>query len=189
MFFRALSFATLVLTAPAMAAPITLSPADPQPSAGSLSAGLAVSYAYPSDVRTLEDANGALRKAKKGPPLKGLSYVDNREGDDTLTSRSSKKVAAAISGYIKFDAAGTFEIDVISNDGVAVSIGGQPVALYDEIHACEPAGVQEVVVPVAGWYEIEATYFQRKGTACLMMDWNVGGSMGPVPDSAFAFSK
>lgn len=189
MFLRTLSFATFLFAVPAIGAPITLSPADPQPSAGSLSAGLAVSYAYPSDVRTLEDATNALRKGKKGPPLKGLSYIDNSEGDDTLTSRSSKKVAAGISGYIKFEKAGTFEVDVLSNDGIALSIGGQPVALYDEIHACEPAGVQEVVVPQAGWYAIEATYFQRKGTACLMMDWNVGGSMGPVPDSAFAFSK
>lgn len=189
MFFRTLSIVACLVAGPALAAPITLSPADPQPSAGDLSAGLAVSYAYPSDVRTLDDANSALRKGRSGPPLKGLSYVDNTEGDKTLTSKSSKKVAASISGYIKFDAAGTFEVDVLSNDGIALSIGGQPVALYDEIHACEPAGVQEVVVPQAGWYALEATYFQRKGTACLMMDWNVGGSMGPVPDSAFAFRK
>ena len=186
MHLRALSMIAILSGTTAFAAPVTLSPADPQPNAGDLSPGLAVSYAYPSDVRTLDDASGALRKGRKGPPLKGLSYEDNSEGDLTLTSRSAQKVAAAISGYIRFDAPGTFEIDVFSNDGIMLSIGGQPVALYDEIHACEPAGVQEVVVPEAGWYTIEATYFQRKGTACLMMDWNVDGRMAPVPDGVFA---
>ncbi|MEM7520381.1 MAG: PA14 domain-containing protein [Pseudomonadota bacterium] len=189
MLYRTLPFAFVLLGSTALAAPVTLTPADPQPKAGDLAQGLAVAYAYPSDVRTLDDASSALRKARSGPPLKGLSYVDNSEGDKTLTSRSAQKVAASISGYIRFEAAGTFEIDVLSNDGIAVSIGGQPVALYDEIHACEPAGVQEVIVPTAGWYEIEATYFQRKGTACLMMDWDVGGGMAPVPDAAFAFMK
>ena len=183
---RSLCLVAMFSGTTALAAPVTLTPADPQPDAADLTPGLAVSYAYPKDVRTLEDASDALRKGREGPPLKGLSYEDNAEGDLTLTSRSAQKVAAAISGYIRFDAPGTYEIDFFSNDGIMASIGGQPVALYDEVHACEPAGVQEVVVPEAGWYALEATYFQRKGTACLMMDWNVDGRMAPVPDSAFA---
>ncbi len=187
MFNRALPLVALLLATPALSAPLTLSPADPQPEAGDLSPGLAVSYAYPNDVRTLEDASSALRKARKGPPLRGLSYEDNTEGDLTLTARTGKKVAASISGFIKFDAAGTFEVNVISNDGVMVNIGGQQIAMFDGIHACEPAGVQEVSVPEAGWYALEATYFQRKGSACLEMDWNSSGTMGPVPDGAFAY--
>lgn len=188
MFIRALPLFCLLSATAVSAAPLTLSPADPQPSAGDLTPGLAVSYAYPGDVRTLSDASDALSKARSGPPLKGLSYLDGSENDLTLTSKSAQKVAASISGYIRFDTAGTFEVDVLSNDGIALSIGGQPVALYDEIHACEPAGVQEVLVPEPGWYALEATYFQRKGSSCLMMDWDIGNGMEPVPDSAFAFS-
>jgi len=184
--FRIASIIALLLTTSAYAEPLTLVPADPQPSDGDLAPGLAVTYAYPGEVRTLEAATAALAKGRAGPALRGLSYEDNAEGDNTLTSRKAKKVAAGISGFIRFDAAGTFEVNVISNDGVMASIGGQQIALYDGIHACEPAGVQEVTVPEAGWYTLEATYFQRKGTACLIMDWNVGGDMSPVPDSAFA---
>jgi len=177
-----------LLAAPVLAAPLTLVPADPQPDAGDLKPGLAVSYAYPKEVRTLDQADSALRKAKPGPALVGLSYLDGDDGDITLTSKSHKKVAAQITGYLQFESAGTFEIDFFSNDGIRVELGGQQVALYDEVHACESAGLQEVEVPVAGWYEITATYFQRKGTACLMMDWNADGAIGPVPDSAFAYS-
>lgn len=181
--------AALLLAVPAFAQPVTLSPSDPQPKAGDLSPGLAVSYGYPGDVRTLADAKKGLKKARRGPALRGLSYADNKEGDLTLTSRKSQKVAAEISGYIKFDAPGTYKVNIFSNDGIVASIGGQQVALYDDIHACEPAGRQEVIVPKAGWYPIEATYFQRKGTACLTMDWNVGGSMAQVPDAAFAHKE
>lgn len=178
-----------LLAGPAFAAPLTLTPADPQPDASDLAPGLAVKYAYPGEVRTLQAATAAVRKGRAGPPLRGLSYEDNAEGDLTLTSRKAQKVAASISGFIRFDAAGTFEVNMISNDGILASIGGQQVALYDGIHACEPAGVQEVTVPEPGWYALEATYFQRKGTACLVMDWNVGGSMAPAPDDAFAHLK
>jgi hypothetical protein len=189
MFSFTLPLVALLLAGPAFAAPVTLSPADPQPSAGSLKPGLAVAYAYPRDVKTLANAKSALKSAEKGPALKGMSYADTTAGDLTLTSKSAEKVAAAISGFIRFDAPGTFKVNVISNDGVMASIGGKEIAYNDDIHACEPAGVKEVIVPVAGWYAFEATYFQRKGTACLEMDWNAGGRMGLVPDSAFAHSK
>ncbi|MGJ8629366.1 MAG: PA14 domain-containing protein [Sulfitobacter sp.] len=176
--------ATFIAVA-AHAEPLALTLADPQPDAGDLTPGLAVAYAYES-VRTLAEAEEALEDARSGPPLKGLSYEDNNDGDLTLTAKSAQKVAASISGFIRFDAAGTYEVDTLSNDGLVLTIGGQEVAYYDDVHACEPSGVMEVAVPEAGWYALEATYFQRKGSACLSMDWNVGGTLAPVPDEAFA---
>lgn len=177
----------LLLPASAFAAPLTLSPADPQPSDGSLSPGLAVVYAFPGDVRTVKDARKALkRKSKEGPPLAGLSYDDNSRGDLTLTSGKAMKVAAAISGYIRFDAAGTYVLDFLNNDGLEISIGGQIVGDYDEVHSCGYAGEIEVTVPKAGFYPLDATYFQRKGTACLMMEWGPDSDgLELVPDSAF----
>lgn len=180
----------LCLALPAHAQGLALAPADPQPSAAALAEGLAVSYAYPSQIRTLADAARALEKAKPGEPLIGLSYLDGSDGEITLTSDSAHKVAAAISGYIRFDAPGSYALEVISNDGVEVTIGGQQVAFFDGIHGCESAGVTQVQVPQAGWYPLKATYFQRKGSACLLMDWTPpGGEMEPVPDEAFAYSR
>lgn len=179
----------LFLAGPALAGTLTLTPADPQPQEGALAPGLAVSYAFPSKLRTLADADSALSDAKPGKPLVGLSYLDGDDGDPTLTSGKAQKVAASIRGFIRFDAAGTYGLDVWSNDGVRVSIGGKQIAHYDGVHACDSAGVQEVKVPSPGWYALEATYFQRKGTACLLMDWTAEGEMGPVPDSAFAHLK
>lgn len=168
----------------AFAAPLELTPASPQPSG--LSAGLAVSYAYPSDVKTLADARSALdKRAKAGPALSGLSYQDTKDGGKVMTSRFSTNVAAQINGYIRFDAAGIYTMNVWSNDGIEAWIGGQEIAFYDDRHPCEPAGEVQVSVPQAGWYALEALYFQRQGTACLMMEWGSGSDLKLVPDAAF----
>lgn len=187
-FIAALTLAcTLTMPLAVTAQTLTLEPASPQPASADLSPGLAVIYAYPLDVRTVADAKRALERGPKpGKPLAGLSYDDNTAGDPTLTSDKAEKLAAGISGFIKFDQAGTYTLDFLNNDGLEIFIGGQEVGFYDEVHACGYAGEVEVTVPSAGYYPLEATYFQRKGTACLMMEWGPDSDgLALVPDSAF----
>lgn len=173
----------------AMAAPLKLEPASPQPKAGQLKPGLAVSYAYPTEVRNLTDAERALRRSgKKGKPLSGLDYRDTEEGEMTLTSTQALRVVAGISGYVRFDAPGVYNMDFLSNDGLQVSIGGKEVVYLDERTPCDPSPVTQVQVPEAGWYALEAVYFQRLGTACLHMRAGPeGGKVTWMPDSAFAY--
>lgn len=176
----------LLIPGIAMAEPLALSLADPQPSQSSLTAGLAVSYAFRNHGRSLADARRALKKAKPGAPLAGLSYDDTKAGEHVLTTDRSEKIAAAISGYLKFDSAGTYMLEFLSNDGLDISIGGQQVGLYDGVHSCGYVGEQEVQIPKAGYYKVEATYFQRKGTACLLMEWGPDSDgLEQVPDAAF----
>ena len=152
---------------------ITLQPASPQPSKRELSPGLAVNYAIiSSDVRTIEQAKTSLKKyGQRGFPIAGLNYEDTEEGEQVLTSEQSERVAASISGYIHFKIAGTYTMDFLANDGLQIAIGGQEVGFYDGIHPCGYVGEIKVNVPSAGYYPLDATYFQRKGTACLMMEW------------------
>ncbi|MEM1074738.1 MAG: PA14 domain-containing protein [Pseudomonadota bacterium] len=166
---------------------VTLKLANPQPSTGSLSKGLAVSYAkVPGDTRELSQVRKAIAKAKPGEPLKGLSYDDTPATRPALTSDRKQLVGAAISGYIKFDRAGAYTLDFLNNDGLELFIGGEQVADYDGVHACGYAGEVEVNVPQVGYYEVEAVYFQRKGTSCLMMEWGPDSDgLEQVPDSAF----
>lgn len=188
MFKLAVPLTALLLAGPALSQPVTLTPADPQPDEDLLFPGLAVSYADAS-VRTLAEAETYLSEATPGTPLMGLSYLDTEEGEMALTATSPEKVVADINGYIKFDTAGTFGLEIFSNDGIDAHIGGQQVAFLDGVHGCESAGVTQVTVPVPGWYEVNATYFQRKGTSCLLMDWDTPGDMDPVPDAAFAYTE
>ncbi|WP_415404331.1 PA14 domain-containing protein [Tateyamaria sp. SN3-11] len=162
---------TLLVATTAFAAPLKLEPADPQPT--DLKQGLGVSYYFDS-VRTLSDASRAYDKAKPGKPLEGLDYRDTAEGDETLTSGEAQKVIAVIEGYVRFDEPGTYIIDFMSNDGLEMRIGGQEVVYFDGVHGCDPSEQVEAVVPEAGWYALEGLYFQRKGSACLMMRAGIG---------------
>ncbi len=165
LFYTAITMACMA--APLWSAPLELTPADPQPTG--LSDGLAVRYAYPPDVKTLAQAEALLDGATPGAPLAGLDYRDTEDGDMTLTSTSAHHVVAGISGYVRFDAEGTYVIDFLSNDGLKASIGGQEVVFFDGRHPCEESEAVEVTVPQAGWYPLEAVYFQRTGSACLHM--------------------
>lgn len=174
----------LLLTTPAFAGPLKLEPANPQPAA--LSPGLSVVYAFPEDVKTLSQADRALKSAKPGRPLEGLDYWDTEEGGETLTSGQAMNVVAGISGYVRFDAPGTYTVDFLSNDGLRAFIGGQKLAVIDERTPCDPGPAVEVEVPQAGWYPLKAVYFQRAGTACLHMRAAPAGSAPDwMPNSAF----
>jgi hypothetical protein len=170
-------------------ADVSLVPAQPQPDPSSLQQGLAVTYAYPTDVKSLSNAEHHLTKSPfKGKPIVGFDYPDTDEGDLTMTSRQPFMFAAKISGFIRFDAAGSHVLDFETNDGLSVSISGQEVYEYDGRHVCSSSGEVTVTVPEAGWYPLEATYFQRSGTACLLMKWATGGAEPDwTPNEAFAF--
>lgn len=185
----ALAALSMLCATISLAEPLTLSPADPQPKR--LQEGLAVTYAYPSEkIRSLSDAAAALESSgRTGKPLAGLNYPDTKEGDLVMTARREYQVAAQITGYVRFDAPGTYEIDFLTNDGLQVALGGQEVALYDGIHGCETTRVTQVQVPEAGWYELDAVYFQKEGTSCLQMRMASGGALTIPPDSTFGYTK
>ena len=178
-----MSTAAILCATATFAGGLVLTPADPQPSG--LTQGLAVSYAYPGDVKNLAQAAKFAKKAKPGTPLAGMDYIDTADGDKTLTSDQAHHVVADISGYVRFDAAGDYTIDFLSNDGLRVEIGGQEVAFFDGRHPCEGSEPVAVTVPSAGWYALSALYFQRTGSACLHMragmgepDWMENTSFG-----------
>lgn len=178
--------ATVILCAAAAgAAPLKLVPADPQPSG--VKPGLAVTYAYPHDVKTLADASSALKiSSEPGQPISGLDNRDTEEGENTLTSKRALNVAARITGYVKLDTPGLHNIDFLTNDGLRAKIGGQIVGEFDGRQSCDSTILTEVEVPIAGWYPVDILYFQRQGTACLHMRMGPDGKRPKwMKDSAF----
>lgn len=169
------------------AAAQTLTRADPQPEG--LKPGLAVSYAYPPDIKFLDQADNLRGNARKGEPLIGFDYPDTVQGQKALTSDAAEKVAAFISGYIHFDRAGLWKIRLQSNDGVVLSVGGVEVYKHDGRHACMTQGWKaEYEVPEPGWYALEATWFQRSSTSCLLMEWaGPGDEFDWTPNEAFGY--
>ncbi|MEX0280594.1 MAG: PA14 domain-containing protein [Arenibacterium sp.] len=162
-----------------------LTPASPQPA--SVKSGLNVQYAYPPDVKNLADAQAALSAgAERGKPLKGLDYRDTKEGQHALTSKQEHYVAARITGYVKFDAPGNYEIEFMTNDGLDAKIGGVRVGYTDERTPCDTTRIVDVAVPEAGWYPVDILWFQRWKSSCLHMRWGKEGQKRTwTPNSAF----
>ena len=74
--------AMALVTTTAFAAPLKLEPADPQPSG--LKSGLAVKYAYPPDVKTLNQATRALKRAMySSRPMKLVEGAGKAIGIDS----------------------------------------------------------------------------------------------------------
>ncbi len=175
----------------AMAAPLKLQPANPQPSG--LKPGLAVKYAWagkpPARIQSISSAKNLLKSGSQtGNPLRGLDYRDTRKGDPVMTHPEHYNVAADITGYIKFDAPGLYEVETHSNDGLEAWIGGQNVGNAGGSQPCSSNERVEVEVPSAGWYELKMYYYQKYGTSCLMMKWGQSGQkLKWVPNSVFAY--
>ncbi|MEL7463993.1 MAG: hypothetical protein AAFN79_07995 [Pseudomonadota bacterium] len=188
MTFIGAGLATFAYASAAFAQAISLTLANPQPDASALKPGLAVEYAYPADIKWLSDAESWFDYGSEvGEPLIGFDYPDTLAGEKALTSKQSEQVIARITGYIRFDEAGSKQLDWWTNDGLLVEIGGTQVFKYDGRHPCESNGAVDVTVPAPGWYEIEAIWFQRIGSACLLMQWGEpGGDLGWTPNDAFA---
>ncbi|AZV79299.1 hypothetical protein EBB79_16355 [Parasedimentitalea marina] len=158
----------------ATAAPLKLTPANPQPR---VKPGLTVTYAYPSDVKSLHQAANSIRSmGKPGPLLSGLDYRVTDIGEKILTAERAERVAADIRGYVRFDAPGIYVIDFLTNDGVEATVGGQLVGRFDGRQTCQETFATEVEVPKAGWYPLHILYFQRNKTACLHMRSGAKGS-------------
>jgi hypothetical protein len=169
------------------AAPLKLTPANPQP--GSVKSGLDVRYGYASDkFKSIDLARSIYNSGQKkaGPPLSGLDYRDTDFGDMTLTSTAAWYMTAQINGYYYFPAAGVYDIEFFVNDGLDARIGGQRVGYFDGIQGCESTVVTQVEAPQAGWYDLDIFYYQNAGTACLMMKMGpAGGKRSWVENAAF----
>ncbi len=152
-------------------------PAVPQPSAESLTPGLAVDYVY-ADVLNLHEAGSwrkYSKKIKKGKPLTGFLYPNTKAGDHVLTSNSDKLVIAFIKGFMHFDRVGDHEFRFFSNDGLRVVLGGVRIYQDDLRHPCQTKGSVTVRIPKVGWYAVETLFFQRLNTACLELDMKQPG--------------
>lgn len=185
------AMAAILVAGSVWAQAVTLQLADPQPDEASLAPGLAVEYSYPADIKWLRDAESWFSYGlEPGEPLIGFDYPDTLPGEKVLTSRQSQQVIAKISGYIRFDEAGVKQLDWMTNDGLSVEIGGTEVYRYDGRHPCESSGAVDVNVPTAGWYKLDAIWFQRASTACLLMQWgSPGAELGWTPNDVFAHKK
>lgn len=166
-----------------------LKAAEPQPAADKLQPGLAVGYVFGrfNHIKEFE--------TKKFEPGKPLPQLDYRMGEGAvLTTKERDQVGALITGFIRFEKPGTYGFDVTSNDGVRVEIGGKLLYEDPSVHSDDTSDRIDVKIEEPGWYPIKILYYEKKGTASLVLRWVPVGSDAKakpvaVPAAAFAHPK
>ena len=179
----AIVVAVLAASAAAFAGFDNLTPAEPQPAAGTLQPGLAVNYV---DVKARHvDEVEAEGDGEPGAPLPQLDYQSG--AGKVLTSDHVDLVGARIRGFINFDQPGRWLMATQSNDGVRVRIAGQVVIEDPDVHSDQFSRNVELNIATPGWYKLEVTYFERKSTSTLQLYWQPpgGSEFVIVPASAF----
>jgi hypothetical protein len=158
--------------------------AKPQPKPEDLKPGLAVGYSY-GYVQSLREIR--TPGSRNGEPLKQLNHA----GDgNVLTTTHVEGVQADIAGFIKLDAPGKWIFEVMSNDGVRVTLGGKKILEDDFVHSDRMSKPATVEVKEPGWYPLHVLYFQRKGTYALELHWTKpDGTKEIVPAEAYAYVK
>jgi hypothetical protein len=185
--FGALLAGAAALVPAARAETITgLKPAEPQPAPGQLAPGLAVQYTY-AIMNHVDEMKG--RKFEPGAPL---GHLDWRMGYGiVLTSKAREGVGAMITGFLHFEKAGGYGLEVTSNDGVRVEIGGQLIHEDPGVHPDTTSDRIDLKIERAGWYPIQIAYFQKRGTATLVVRRAGPGEskLIPVPAKALSHKK
>ena len=182
--FAALA-AMLVLSAANAGLAAGPQPANPQPDGAALKDGLAVVYYFAkyNHIRELE----TWMKYKKGKPGEPIAMLNAKFGTGAvLTSGVDDLVGAHITGYIGFEAPGTYRFQVTSNDGVRVTMGGVKIFEDPNVHPDRTSDPIAVQIDQAGWYPLEVLYFEKKNTSTIQLHWSPPGGSGfdAVPASA-----
>lgn len=165
-----LAAAALVSAAAFAAEPAAPIPATPQPDPASLKDGLAVTY-YSGVFNNISELVEWMRQ-EEGKPGAPIPMLDYQVGiGNVLTSSSDDFVGAHITGLIEFPAAGTYELQITSNDGVRVTIGGVMVFEDPTVHPDTTSPPVPVNIAVAGWYSLDILYFEKKRTSTLKLYW------------------
>ncbi len=161
-----------------------LKAAEPQPAPASLKPGLAVQYTY-AIMNHVDEMKG--RKFEPGAPVLHLDWVMGY--GRVLTSKEHEGVGAILTGFIQFEKAGVYGVNVTSNDGVRLQIGGQLIHEDPGVHFDTTSDRIDLKIDRAGWYPITITYFQKRGTATLVVRWIGPGEKGelkPISPKALA---
>lgn len=179
----ALTLGLMTATAAAASAP---QPLVPQPSPQALQDGLAVRY-YLSRFNHVDELAAFMesQSGKEGQTLPNLDYVMG--AGNVLGTTSGDFVGAHIFGLIAFDKPGTYQLQVTSNDGVRLSLGGVMLFEDPEPHPDSTSAPLPVEIKTPGLYPLDILYYEKKGTATLKLYWQTPGSdtFVAVPPAAF----
>ncbi|WP_163337483.1 PA14 domain-containing protein [Desulfopila sp. IMCC35008] len=173
-------------SAPVEFAPVYVKELTPAPvDSSTLQPGLAATYYLDFFKRHLRHLPPESEPGKPGKPILQINHQFDKKV--VFDSGYNRGVGMRLTGFIRFDATGVYEMQALSNDGVFLYIDDKLVISDPEQHADRMSNVGYVTIDQEGWYKMKLEYFQRKGTAALKLFWQtpVDGKQVPVPAKAY----
>lgn len=133
------------------------------------------------DTRIIDKLFGTINQMpedisfSKGKPIAKLDYQYDGLAPMFGTDRK-QSIGLVISGFLKFDPAGRYEIKAKSNDGIRVKLADKIIIEDPDVHSDRFSSIAILDVPQSGFVPLRIQYFQRKGSACLQLYWKRPGS-------------
>lgn len=168
------------------AAAETLEVAPAATSTEALKPGIRVSYWYAAFEHV--DQFEKLIAEKPGWTPKPIAALDDCGGSGKLYEAGViENFGIRGEGFLRFAAAGEYQIVAKSNDGIRLKLDGK-LALEDpKVHGDRMSKPAVVKVSAPGLVPFDFNYFQKKGGACLQLYWQGPGQdkLSLVPPEAF----
>jgi hypothetical protein len=152
--------------------------------------GLAVVYLPGKFHHTKEmpSGDGMRRLGYPGAPI--LQFNHRFGHGEVFASGRARGIGLEAIGFIHLNHPGTYRFKALSNDGIRVWIADSLVVDDGAWHSVgdrfsSPCAIDN---PQNGWAAIRLRYFQRKGTATLILYWQPPGSddFVVIPAAAYA---
>ncbi|MBI5593182.1 MAG: hypothetical protein HY881_22185 [Deltaproteobacteria bacterium] len=174
----------------AMAAEVTgLAPEKELSEDSALKPGLLPIYIYKlfKSVDEMPKLNIKTTTEKVGKPILFLDHHFNKK-DLIFDSGVSEGIGIQMSGFLKFSEPGKYTLKTLSNDGICVWVGGKRIVYHPGVHTDHFSNEVVLDIQKPGWYPLMIKYFQRIGTAAIVMYWKAPGqsSFSVIPAEAYS---
>lgn len=168
----------------AVANPIEITPANV--AAESLKPGIKSTYWY-APFEHVDQFEKAM-KEKQGWTPNPLAALDDCGGNGKLYEAGViENYGIRGEGFIRFAAAGEYQLVAKSNDGIRLKLDGKLAIEDPAVHGDRMSKPAVVKVAAPGLVPFDFNYFQKKGGACLQLYWQGPGEdkLSLVPPAAF----
>lgn len=125
-------------------------------------------------------------EGRPGPPI---LQINHRFGaGKVFDSGRNKGVGILMRGFFHLEQPGQYAFQSLSNDGFELQINDQVIINDPEVHSDKLSSPGQITVAEGGWFPVKLRYFQRKGTATLVLNWKPPGadSFTVVPANIYA---
>ena len=150
--------------------------------------GLSVRYYDDFFSRHLDALPSKKNLFNAGRPGKPIRVLDREFGrTEVFDSGTNRGIGMRMEGLLHIDRPGTYRFQALSNDGIRVYLDGQRIIDDPDVHSNRLSAVAAVDIADPGWHPLEVEYFQRKGTAAIMLYWQPpeSGALSIIPARAY----